>query len=110
MVPSNGYIDPNSQQFNQYSTYPQSSQQMFSPQMNNVNRTYDQSGYQQTAFNQNAVQGGMQQEIQEGSSIARVETPQPVQKAPIPEEHIHMKTVLDELRNQCSCSANNPVS
>lgn len=32
-----------------------------------------------------------------------------VEKLPIPEEHIHMQTVFDELRNQCSCAAGNPV-
>lgn len=107
MIPSNGYVDPNSQQFNQFSSYPQNPPQMFQPPTNNVSRTYDPSAYQQNTFNQNAVQSAMQQEV---SGIGRVETPKPVQKAPIPEEHIHMKTVLDELRNQCSYAANNPVS
>lgn len=38
------------------------------------------------------------------------EKPQTIQKPPIPEEHIHMQTVFDELKYQCSCAANNPVS
>lgn len=40
----------------------------------------------------------------------RVETPQPIQKPPIPEEHVHMQTVFDELKQKCSYAANNPVS
>lgn len=31
-------------------------------------------------------------------------------KAPIPEQHIHLKTVFDELKNQCYENAKNPVS
>lgn len=110
MQPSNGYIDQNSQQYNQFSAYPQSPPQMFTPPTNNVSRTYDQSGFQTNAFNQNPVQGGIPQNMQEVSRPDRVKTPRTVQKAPIPEEHMHMKTVLDELRNQCSCATSNPVS
>lgn len=31
-------------------------------------------------------------------------------KAPIPERHMHLKTILDELRNQCYESTKSPVS
>lgn len=31
-------------------------------------------------------------------------------KAPIPEQHVHLKTVLDELKNQCYENAKNPVN
>lgn len=31
-------------------------------------------------------------------------------KAPIPEQHVHLKTILDELRDQCYEHAKNPVS
>jgi len=30
-------------------------------------------------------------------------------KAPIPEQHVHLKTILDELKNQCYENAKNPV-
>ncbi|XP_044737857.1 protein transport protein Sec31A isoform X3 [Chrysoperla carnea] len=39
---------------------------------------------------------------------AAKEVAPPKQKGPIPEEHIHLKTVLDELQVQCYQSANNP--
>lgn len=31
-------------------------------------------------------------------------------KAPIPEQHMHLKTILDELRDQCYEHAKNPVN
>lgn len=31
-------------------------------------------------------------------------------KKPIPEEHVTLQNVFDELRNRCSMAANNPVS
>ncbi|CAK9812673.1 Protein transport protein Sec31A [Anthophora quadrimaculata] len=40
---------------------------------------------------------------------AIVRTPEPEKpKAPIPEQHVHLKTVFDELRNQCFENAKNP--
>lgn len=36
------------------------------------------------------------------------EPPQP--KPPIPEEHVYLQTVFEELRNKCTCAANNPQS
>lgn len=33
----------------------------------------------------------------------------PKQKPPVPEEHMYLQTVFDELKNQCTCAANNPV-
>jgi len=38
--------------------------------------------------------------------IAEPEKP----KAPIPEQHVHLKTILDELRDQCYENAKNPVN
>ncbi|KAK9727541.1 hypothetical protein QE152_g19107 [Popillia japonica] len=57
------------------------------------------------AFATNAVNSNLnhQQNV-----MGTVERPQPIQKAPIPEEHIHMQTVFDELRSRCSGAANNP--
>jgi len=37
----------------------------------------------------------------------RQEPPKP--KGPIPEEHLPLQTVFDQLRNTCAASANNPV-
>lgn len=39
------------------------------------------------------------------AKIAEPEKP----KAPIPEQHVHLKTIFDELRTQCYESAKNPV-
>lgn len=67
------------------------------------------------AFNTNAVNFNHQQNFSQLpnqqflQSPPAVETPQPIQKLPIPEEHLHMQTVFDELKVQCSCAANNPV-
>lgn len=40
---------------------------------------------------------------------ARVAEPEKP-KAPIPEQHMHLKTILDELKNQCYENAKNPVN
>lgn len=40
---------------------------------------------------------------------ARVAEPEKP-KAPIPEQHVHLKTILDELKNHCYESTKNPVS
>lgn len=66
-------------------------------------------------FNTNAVNFNQQNfaplsNQQSMQSAPVVEKPQPIQKPPIPEEHVHMQTVFDELKVQCSCAANNPVS
>lgn len=38
-------------------------------------------------------------------------TPEPPKsKGPVPEEHMYLQTVFDELRSQCTCAANNPVN
>lgn len=36
--------------------------------------------------------------------------PETKPKGPVPEEHMYLQTVFEELRNQCTCAANNPVS
>lgn len=43
------------------------------------------------------------------SSVASTPEP-PKSKGPVPEEHMYLQTVFDELRNQCTCAANNPVN
>ena len=40
---------------------------------------------------------------------ARVAEP-PKPKGPIPEEHMYLQTVFEELRNICVCTATSPVS
>jgi protein transport protein SEC31 len=40
---------------------------------------------------------------------AKVAEP-PKPKGPIPEEHMYLQTVFEELRNRCTCTATNPVS
>lgn len=99
----NGYGDMNqvTQPYNQ-SFYSQNPPTMFHPQATTT--TYPNT-YNPGNFNQNLRQ---QQQQQQQEVVGRTETPQPVQKAPIPEEHIHLKTVFDELKHQCSCAANNP--
>lgn len=42
--------------------------------------------------------------------VAITRTPEPEKpKPPIPEQHMHLKTVFDELKNQCFENAKNPV-
>ncbi|XP_063916558.1 protein transport protein Sec31A [Zophobas morio] len=90
--------------------YPQENQpQMFQPaptnnfgQTNNYGQpppNFNPGGFKPNAVNFN--QGGNQANVVP-------EKPQPIQKPPIPEEHIHMQTVFDELKYQCSCAAVNP--
>lgn len=67
-----------------------------------------QAGFMPSIFNNNAISSAndfnQQQAVQ-----AKPETPQHVPKVPIPEEHIHMQTVLDELKTKCASAAHNPV-
>jgi hypothetical protein len=63
--------------------------------------TFNPTGFKPNAVNFNQAQN---------QANVVPEKPQPIQKPPIPEEHIHMQTVFDELKYQCSCAANNPVS
>lgn len=50
----------------------------------------------------------MQQTVQPQVQQARIVEPEKP-KAPIPDEHLHLKTVFDELKLQCHESAKNPV-
>lgn len=81
--------------------------------------------YNQQQYNQNVPAPGMQfnqrfepqqqqqqqqqpQQYQPPVQQARIAEPEKP-KAPIPEQHVHLKTVLDELRHQCYETAKNPV-
>ncbi|XP_026473337.1 protein transport protein Sec31A-like [Ctenocephalides felis] len=69
------------------------------PAMMNQNQQFNQNynnGYVDNLNNQ------MQQKV------ATPPAPEPVEKFPIPEEHIYLQVVLDELRNKCAQHANNP--
>ncbi|XP_023021491.2 LOW QUALITY PROTEIN: COPII coat complex component secretory 31 [Leptinotarsa decemlineata] len=103
-LPINGYenVAPG-QPFNP-SVHPQNPPTVFQPPVLN---NFTSPGFNPGNFNQNAVQSVAQQ-LQNVSGTVRPEKPQPIEKGPIPEEHIHMKTVFDELRDQCSRTANNP--
>ncbi|XP_044252290.1 protein transport protein Sec31A [Tribolium madens] len=83
--------------------------QMFQPQPTNnfppSNNFAPPTTFNPTGFKSNAVSFN---QVQNQSPAMAPEKPQPIQKPPIPEEHIHMQTVFDELKYQCSCAANNP--
>ncbi|XP_015837847.2 protein transport protein Sec31A isoform X1 [Tribolium castaneum] len=89
---------------NGYGTEPQ----MFQPQPTNnfapPNNFTPPTTFNPTGFKSNAVNFN---QVQNQTPVVP-EKPQPIQKPPIPEEHIHMQTVFDELKYQCSCAANNP--
>ncbi|KAJ8957314.1 hypothetical protein NQ314_006562 [Rhamnusium bicolor] len=93
------------QVYNPAPLYPQNPPTMYQPP-SSTPAEYGQT-FNPGNFNQNALPG-LAQQPQVVQEIAKPETPQPIQKAPIPEEHIHMQTVFDELKYQCSCAANNP--
>ncbi|CAH0563613.1 unnamed protein product [Brassicogethes aeneus] len=77
--------------------------QAFQPPRAETNAYQPPQSFNPGQFQQNAVQL-MGRNV---GACATPEPPAPVQKAPIPEEHIHMQTVFDELRSRCSCSSNN---
>ncbi|CAH1984308.1 unnamed protein product [Acanthoscelides obtectus] len=60
-------------------------------------------GYDIGAMSRNAVPPQVAQE-----AMPRAETPQHVQKPPIPQEHEELKRVFDKVRERCSDAANNP--
>lgn len=65
---------------------------------------FGQAQFNNNPINQNVLNANNQQQQ------VQPEVPQVVQKPPIPEEHIHMQTVFDELKSKCAITANNPVS
>nr|QYV43135.1 component of the coat protein complex II [Colaphellus bowringi] len=104
--PANGYgeVNPPLTQSYNPSVLPHNPQTMYqpTPMPNNFGQSFSPA-----SFNQNAV-STVAQQLRDVQGTMKAEIAQPVEKAPIPEEHIHMKTVFDELRNRCSCSASNP--
>lgn len=94
-VPSIPVGPPQPQQFGQY-MQPQGGQQLLG--MNH----YQQP--QQPFMNPPAAMGHTQNPTPEPAA-----PPTPVQKAPLPEEYVYLQTVFNELRQQCSNAAMNPV-
>lgn len=71
-----------------------------------------QAPYNPQQYNQNLPNMGAQfakpmEPLQPATAVRAPEPEQP--KAPIPEQHMHLKTVFDELKNQCFENAKNPV-
>lgn len=89
------------QQQPQYGQYMQP-QQMGQQQMSANNQFQPQQAF----MNPPAAMGNTQNPTPEPAA-AQI-PPQP--KAPLPEEYVYMQTVFNELRQQCSNAANNPVS
>ncbi|XP_066261911.1 protein transport protein Sec31A [Euwallacea similis] len=58
-------------------------------------------------FNQNAI-AGVGGNIQSPSPVPKTVTPQPVQKPPVPSEHEVLQQVLEDLKEKCNCTTNNP--
>lgn len=80
----------------------------FQPPMQTPPDIYNPSAFNTQAVNPNAFTPNTNINHQH-NVMGQVDKPQPIQKAPIPEEHVHMQTVLEEVRNRCSNAANNPV-
>lgn len=87
------------------------------PQMQ-YNQQYNQNVLNPAnQYMQNVEPHQQMQQIQQMQPMQPVQTVPPARivepekpKAPIPEEHIHLKTVLDELQSHCFENAKNPVS
>ncbi|XP_031840951.2 COPII coat complex component secretory 31 isoform X1 [Nomia melanderi] len=79
------------------------SQEKFYP---DVQAPYNPQQYNQNIPNMNA-QFAKPVEPLQPATIARAPEPEKP-KAPIPEQHMHLKTVFDELKNQCYENAKNP--
>nr|XP_033322132.1 protein transport protein Sec31A [Megalopta genalis]XP_033322133.1 protein transport protein Sec31A [Megalopta genalis]XP_033322134.1 protein transport protein Sec31A [Megalopta genalis] len=71
-----------------------------------VQAPYNPQQYNQNVSNMNAQ---FARQVEPLQPAAVVKAPEPEKsKAPIPEQHVHLKTVFDELKNQCYENAKNP--
>ena len=69
-----------------------------------------QAPYNPQQYNQNMPNVAAQYAKPMESTPPIARTPEPEKpKPPIPEQHMHLKTVFDELKNQCFENAKNPV-
>lgn len=75
-------------------------------QMPHMQQTHYQ---QQDMYNTGVQFNSPVQPIQQQVPVAKEPEPEKP-KAPIPEEHVQIKTTFDELKSQCSINAKNPVS
>ncbi|KRT79704.1 WD40 domain-containing protein, partial [Oryctes borbonicus] len=112
-TPSNVYGNPGIP--NQAPIYgqqlPQNNFQVYQPTMPPPSDMYNPLAYNtqtinSNAFATNAINNSNTNHQQ--NVVGQVEKPQPIQKPPIPEEHLHMQTVFEEVRSRCSGAANNP--
>ncbi|KAF7281898.1 hypothetical protein GWI33_004098 [Rhynchophorus ferrugineus] len=62
-------------------------------------------GFNPSNFNQNAVLGAAPQT--QTPPAPQVVKPEPVQKLPLPAEHEVIQNIFEELKDRCSCAANN---
>ncbi|XP_063973908.1 protein transport protein Sec31A isoform X1 [Diachasmimorpha longicaudata] len=79
---------------------PQYNQSVLSPS----NQFNPPMGYEQNNQHSHQYQPQQHQPPVQAARVAEPEAP----KAPIPEEHVHLKTILDELKARCHESAKNP--
>lgn len=86
------------QQQPQYGQYMQPTQPM------GVNQ-FQQPQQGQAFMNPPAAMGNTQNPTPEPAAASMPAQP----KAPLPEEYVYLQTVFNELRQQCSNAANNPV-
>lgn len=54
--------------------------------------------------------GGLGPAVPPPASVQKPETPQPVQKPPVPADHEILQRVFEDLKNRCNSAAGNPVS
>ncbi|XP_076291003.1 COPII coat complex component secretory 31 [Lasioglossum baleicum] len=71
-----------------------------------VQAPYNPQQYNQNVPNMNAQYARPVEPLQPATIAKALEPEKP--KAPIPEQHVHLKTVFDELKNQCYENAKNP--
>ncbi|XP_066994333.2 protein transport protein Sec31A isoform X2 [Anabrus simplex] len=76
---------------------------------NPYNQVHQQSQQFQPQQQQQLMQPLHQQQQQQPVAPAKVAEP-PKPKGPVPEEHMYLQTVFDELRNRCLNAASNPQS
>ncbi|ALC40647.1 sec31 [Drosophila busckii] len=117
----NTYMDPN--QYQQNLPPAAGNNAYYNPQANNNAPAFAPPQQQQMNFQPSALPNQAQQTQfwsgqQQNQTYGYTEQPAPIQeqrqpeppkeKPPLPEEYIYMQTVLDELKNQCLNSTNDP--
>lgn len=81
------------------------------PQDNYYNDSHAPYNPQQYVHNIPNISNQFNKPVDIGQPIAVAKAIEPEKpKLPIPEEHVHLKTVLDELKIRCFENAKNPVN